>query len=117
MEALIYFALWILAFFLMMRIGCGAHPGGQNKRPEHSLNDIRNQPLRWVAPEEDRDPVCGTVVPTAAAKPSVHDGLVFYFCSRDCREQFEAAPHLYVGNPSSKIAYAQNSAKKEELHV
>ena len=34
---------------------------------------------------------------TSNAKPSVHDGAVYYFCSRECRERFEAAPHLYLG--------------------
>ncbi len=53
--------------------------------------------LRWVPPETDVDPVCGKTVHTQGAKSAVHDGTVYYFCSRECREQFEAAPHLYVG--------------------
>lgn len=52
--------------------------------------------LRWVAPETDVDPVCGQTVRTADAKPTVHDGLVYYFCSRECREIFEAAPETYL---------------------
>ena len=43
------------------------------------------------------DPVCGKTVRTDKAKSLVYDGSVFYFCSRECRERFEAAPHLYVG--------------------
>jgi YHS domain-containing protein len=34
---------------------------------------------------------------TAGAKPSVYDGNVHYFRSRDCREIFEAAPQTHVG--------------------
>ena len=34
---------------------------------------------------------------TDKAKPSVYAGNVYYFCSRECREVFEAAPNLYVG--------------------
>jgi YHS domain-containing protein len=53
--------------------------------------------LRWVPPVEDPDPVCGEMVTTDKAKPSVYAGTVYYFCSRECREVFEAAPHFYVG--------------------
>ena len=42
------------------------------------------------------DPVCGALVRTDRAKPSLHDGRIYYFCSRDCREIFEAAPDLYL---------------------
>ncbi|MGK2870950.1 MAG: YHS domain-containing protein [Alphaproteobacteria bacterium] len=100
METLIYFALWAGLIFLMMRFGCGAHimghghgrHGAQNTRGPRSAGQ-----LRWVPPETDIDPVCGKTVRTGNAKPSVHDGTVYYFCSRECRERFEAAPHLYAG--------------------
>jgi YHS domain-containing protein len=108
MEALLYFALWAGLIFLMMRFGCGAHVMGHG----HGLHGAqgRNAPgnpdqLRWVPPETDVDPVCGMTVRTQSAKSAVHDGAVYYFCSRECREQFEAAPHLYVGahaHPQSK---------------
>jgi YHS domain-containing protein len=26
-----------------------------------------------------------------------HEGTTYYFCSRDCREEFEAAPEDYIG--------------------
>ena len=52
--------------------------------------------LRWVPPEKDLDCVCGEVIKTTNAKPSVYDGLVYYFCSRECREKFETAPWTYV---------------------
>jgi YHS domain-containing protein len=83
----------------MMRFGCGAHVLG-HRQHGHGANDGRRSEdgnLRWVAPETDVDPVCGKTVHTDQAKPSVHDGTVYYFCSRECREQFEAAPQLYVG--------------------
>ena len=64
--------------------------------------------LRWIAPPEDTDPVCGKSIPTECAKPSLHGGWVYYFCSRECREIFEAAPDRYVRNqaaaPSRVIA-------------
>ena len=68
MNALFYFLVWAVIILVMMRFGCGAHV----------------------------DPVCGKTVRPSAAKPSVHDGSVYYFCSRDCREIFEAAPEQYL---------------------
>lgn len=100
MEALIYFALWAALIFVMMRFGCGAHVmgrghghhGGQEQGGPRRADD-----MRWVPPKLDTDPVCGKTVHTDRAKPSVHDGMVYYFCSRECRERFEAAPDLYLG--------------------
>lgn len=96
MEALLYFVIWAAAFFLMMRLGCGAHAMGHHHGSPEPRSQARNAELRWVPPEKDRDPVCGNMVATAKAKPSVYDGMVYYFCSRECREQFETAPHLYL---------------------
>jgi len=101
MESLIFFAIWAILIFLVMRGGGGysAHiaqtgqdrgetPGGGagTGLAGHLLNP----------PERDTDPVCGKIVVTQRAKPSVHDGRVYYFCSRDCREIFEAAPAYYL---------------------
>jgi YHS domain-containing protein len=101
MEALIYFLLWAGVIFLMMRFGCGAHVMGHGDG-QHGQKDTgpeaRRSDMRWVPPETDTDPVCGKTVRTGQAKPSVHDGMVYYFCSRECRERFEAAPDLYVGS-------------------
>lgn len=99
MEALLYFALWAGLIFLMMRFGCGAHVMGH----DHGRGGSREkdaspgaEKLRWIPPEADVDPVCGKTVRSQSAKPSVHDGMVYYFCSRECRERFEAAPDLYL---------------------
>jgi len=98
-DTLIYFALWAGLVFLMMQLGCGAHAMGRygRGRRDGSLQDADE--LRWVPPETDVDPVCGRTIHTDKGKPSVHDGMVYYFCSRECRERFEAAPPLYVGSP------------------
>ncbi|HXV23182.1 MAG TPA: YHS domain-containing protein [Alphaproteobacteria bacterium] len=99
MEALIYFALWAGLIFLMMRFGCGAHVMGHGHGhggASEGRTPQRSDEIRWVPPKTDTDPVCGKTVHTENAKPSVHDGMVYYFCSRECRERFEAAPQLYV---------------------
>ncbi len=98
MEGLIYFLFWAGLFLLMMRIGCGAHVMGKHKhKTAEGDAEPGEAPVRWVPPETDVDPVCGKTVRTDSAKSSVHDGSVYFFCSRDCREQFEAAPDSYVG--------------------
>jgi YHS domain-containing protein len=100
MEALLYFAFWAGLIYLMMRFGCGAHVMGHGHGHRGAVDkDAPRNPegLRWTPPETDIDPVCGKSVRSDRAKSSVYDGLVYYFCSRECRERFEAAPQLYVG--------------------
>ena len=101
MEALLYFAFWAGLIFLMMRFGCGAHVmgHGHGQHGTHAKDTPPNSDphLRWVPPETDVDPVCGKTVRTNQAKSSIYDGMVYYFCSRECRDRFEAAPHVYVG--------------------
>lgn len=80
MNELAYFMFWAGILFLMMRFGCGAHVMGHGR---------------------------GKTVSTETAKPSVHDGHVYYFCSRDCRERFEAAPEQYLAGDDAKHPHAQ----------
>jgi YHS domain-containing protein len=96
MSALLWFALWGVAIFLMMRFGCGAHVMGHGRDGDHSAAGQPGDVPRWVPPPTDIDPVCGKTIRTDSARPTIHDGQVFYFCSRDCREMFEAAPEVYL---------------------
>ena len=99
METLIYFLLWAALLAVMLRFGCGAHilGHGQGHAPTQGRTPPGSQgERRWAPPERDRDPVCGMTVETAKAKTSVYDGQVYYFCSSDCRETFEAAPTAYA---------------------
>src|SRR3546814_17297756 len=67
--------------------------------------------LRWIPLETDTDPVCGQVVDPALAKPSVYAGYVYYFCSRLCRERFEADPKSYIDERrTSKYASKESDA-------
>ena len=44
------------------------------------------------------DPVCGMEVDEKSVKDqSTFEGKTFYFCSADCREEFDEAPEEYVG--------------------
>lgn len=117
MDTLIYFLIWAVVIFLMMRLGGGAHVMGHGHRQaKHDAGDRKDggdgESLRWVPPDKDIDPVCGKSVGTDWAKPSVHDGSVYYFCSRECREMFEAAPEQYVGTGAEKPR-----SKLEDLHA
>ncbi|NQU59747.1 MAG: YHS domain-containing protein [Rhodospirillales bacterium] len=114
MDTILSLLLWGGVLFLMMRFGCGSHMFGhafQGKKESATSGHggcgtgktkrapvaVDSQQVRWEAPEKDNDPVCGEIVSTTEAKSSVHDGIVYYFCSRECREAFEAAPEHYVG--------------------
>lgn len=104
MEALLYFAAWAFFIFVMMRLGCGRHVMGHGSAVKRDIkpSDTSNSIAKWIAPERDTDPVCGKSVLTGNAKPSVYDGSVYYFCSRECREVFEADPTAYIGAPMPK---------------
>ncbi len=49
-----------------------------------------------TAPDAAIDPVGGGAVPTATALTSLHAGKVYYFSSKENREQFEAAPQNFA---------------------
>jgi YHS domain-containing protein len=94
---ILYFLALAGLFVFMMRFGCGAHIMGHGHRHGGASADEHGaENPRWVAPERAVDPVCGMTVQTATAKSAVHDGHVYYFCSQDCRQKFEAAPVSYV---------------------
>lgn len=43
------------------------------------------------------DPVCkGEVNPMSAEAQSEYEGVVFYFCSRACKEKFDRQPQRYL---------------------
>jgi YHS domain-containing protein len=113
MDTLIFLAIWTLFIILIMRFGCGAHivkhwrSGGHSDGTQTGGTDN----LTWAPPGNAADPVCGKTVATDDAKTSVHAGNVHYFCSRKCREVFEAAPDVYVGGDDA------NHPKLEHSHV
>ena len=106
MEALIYYLVWAVIFFALMRMSYGAHAAGpardRGRTPQGAGPSA--PALKWIPPETDIDPVCGKTVSPQRAKPSVYDGDVYYFCSRDCREIFEAAPESYVTRKGAPAA-------------
>jgi YHS domain-containing protein len=100
MNALLYFALWAGLIFLMMRFGCGAHVMGHGHAEHEDHRDASRGaggPVRWTPPETDIDPVCRMSVRTDGAKSSIYRGTIYYFCSAEHRDAFEADPERYTG--------------------
>ena len=111
METLVYFLFWAGLFFLMMRFGCGSHITGHHSHKKAGKENSNSESeLRWIPPVNDVDPVCGKTFQTKYSIPSVYNGSVYYFCSLDCREQFEAAPHLYAGSKATVVEETTESA-------
>jgi uncharacterized protein len=53
------------------------------------------------------DPVCGMKVDRSKALRAVHAGRTYFFCSEDCRSQFEANPEGYIqSEPAARPAHA-----------
>lgn len=49
-----------------------------------------------------KDPVCGMVIDDkSAVGSSQYQGQTYYFCSTDCKSEFDAAPSDYAGGPGS----------------
>jgi len=45
----------------------------------------------------EKDPVCGMMVePESAAAKSEFQGKTYYFCSVDCKEEFDEDPESYL---------------------
>jgi P-type Cu+ transporter len=50
------------------------------------------------------DPVCGMTVDKSTAQHTLeHDGAIYYFCCRSCREKFAASPTVFLsGSPGQR---------------
>ena len=107
MSTLLWFLVIGGLFFLMMRMGCGSHVtghghGGHEDQKGYGGSVPSAGARRWAPPRTEIDPVCGVTVNTDSAKSSVHDGAVYYFCSAEHRDQFEADPGRYTGAKSGR---------------
>lgn len=145
MDTVLSVLLWGGLAFLMMKFCCGSHlfghrhgegdgkaaaegHGGCCGTGAHAHTDARadaradtradagTERLVWEAPEKDIDPVCRMTVATREARPSVYDGQVYYFCSRECREAFEAGPDQYVGRAARRQDRGHHATAKGGGH-
>ena len=89
MEGLLSLLLFAAFFYFMMRFGCGAHMvHGHGGHGGHG----RSGTLEGGA----IDAVCGMSVEPGKGYAKMHEGRQYRFCSRQCLDQFEAAPQRYA---------------------
>lgn len=101
MNATLYFAIWAVLIFVMMRFGCGAHVMGHGSHGHGHGGHKNDDDVLTFTPTEAIDPVCGMTVTPGKAKSSIHNRRIYYFCSTNCREKFESAPTTYLqGDPA-----------------
>ena len=100
-QDVLYYLVWAGLFFLMMRYGCGAHIMGHRHHHGSQL-PTKTPPANVLLHSPDRatDPVCGMPVEASTAKTTAYKGQIYYFCSQNCREKFEASPSTYTKSGS-----------------
>lgn len=99
-QTILWFLIWGLLIFFMMRFGCGSHVMGHGGHSRHGQGDDRSRAELGGRPAAEAiDPVCGMTIATRDAKTAVYEGQVYYFCSQNCREKFEGSPRSYASAP------------------
>lgn len=59
------------------------------------------------------DPVCKSEVnPMGAEAQSEYEGVIFYFCSRACKEQFDREPLRYLDDVDLAELRAKQAAER-----
>lgn len=88
---------------LLGGMGHGGHGGHAGGGGHGDRGEQPDRPATANAPEAAVDPVGREAVRTAHALPSVYEGKIYYFSSKENRDRFEAAPQKYahkaVGHP------------------
>ena len=110
-ESILFMLCWVALSIIFLRI----HRVARTRRwggiiPQDLMGPAREPRPQWPPPARADDPVCGLSVATEGAKTSVHAGTIHYFCSRECREIFEAAPTLYPARGKAGDQTARKSA-------
>lgn len=101
MEWLLQNWIWIAfaagIFFLMRSggMGCGMGHGHHGHGDRESAQDGARD-LSRTTDEVVRDPVSGATVDPVTAVNVMYQGRVYYFASRENRDQFEAQPQRYA---------------------
>ncbi len=92
-----------------------APPSERSAAPEPEAKAAAMPPKQAAkaAAKEVRDPKCGMTVDAAAAASagltSAYRGATYYFCSPDCKLEFEKNPERYL-KPAGFLAVAQRGA-------
>jgi YHS domain-containing protein len=51
-----------------------------------------------------KDPVCGMEVDTDESETSTYEDKVYHFCSRECKDRFDAEPLEYASDEEEEPA-------------
>lgn len=95
MEGLLWYLILGGLFYVMMRYGCGAHMiHGHGGHAGHGCGG-----------GEHVDPVCGMTVAAEQGYGKMHQGTLYWFCSRSCLDKFESDPDKYL-HPSDDTGAA-----------
>jgi YHS domain-containing protein len=88
MEGLLNLLLFAGLFYLMMRLGCGAHMihGHGEEAHGHGEEAVNHQ-----------DPVCGMQVDPKQGYGKMYGDRLYRFCSRNCLDKFDADPEAFIG--------------------
>ncbi len=73
----------LILFYLLYRL----YMSGRKKRLAQRENSAGRRPA--IADVLVQDPVCGAYVPRRQALSHHRDGREFFFCSEECRREFE----------------------------
>lgn len=95
MDGLLWFLVFGLLFFVMMRFGCGAHILHGRHGPHRERADAG-------PPAPGKDPVCGMEVAADEGYSFNWGGKTYRFCSRGCLDGFEAAPARFAAPAKDK---------------
>ncbi len=73
--------------------------------------------IEWIGrAERVRDPVCGMEVDKSKAVTLEKDGQVYYFCSENCRRQFQAGGG-HTHDHDAPRAHGEHAAHEEREHL
>ncbi len=98
MEGLGTLLVYALLFYLMMRFGCGAHM--IHGHGDHgSKHDPDSDSGTFI------DPVCGKEVDQNKGYGLMHEANLYRFCSRQCLEQFDEQPSLFMRKQRKEISH------------
>ena len=80
---------------------CVERTRGQARRSYDTFPRFRGGTLHNVIADQVTDPVCGMKIrPQDAAGSSEFNGRTIYFCSKGCKQAFDANPGKYAGQSS-----------------
>jgi YHS domain-containing protein len=82
----------LIAFFMVARSAIAAIGGmarGSAPNPPQPPQAATATDIR-TSGELHKDPTCGTFVAASTAYTVVEDGVLLYFCSKECRDRFQS---------------------------